>query len=75
MNPITCGNCGHENPGDIDFCEECEQPLTQSAESGVMEQQNAQEHGTLGGSLPSASVGSDHVTGINATERPGFPTD
>jgi hypothetical protein len=75
MNPITCSNCGHENPGDVDFCEECEQPLTQSAESGVIEQMNAQEHGTLGGNFPSPGMESGHVPGTDTTVRDGLPTD
>jgi len=75
MNPITCGNCGHENPADADFCESCEQPLTQSAEAGVMENQQAQEHGTLGGNIASAGMESGHVSGTDTTVRDGLPTD
>src|SRR5262249_53102224 len=31
-NPITCSNCGTENPPGQDFCRKCHQPLTASAE-------------------------------------------
>lgn len=48
-NPVTCTNCGTENPPDQDFCIECEQPLTQSAESGMREQIEAQEEGGVYG--------------------------
>lgn len=29
-NPITCGNCGTENPPGEPVCQGCGQPLTQS---------------------------------------------
>jgi hypothetical protein len=75
MNPITCGNCGHENPADADFCEACELPLTQSAEGGLVENQQAQEHGTLGGNIASPGVGSSHIADTDTTVRGGLPTD
>jgi len=48
-NPVTCTNCGTETPPDQDFCIECDQPLTQSAESGMREQIEAQEEGGVYG--------------------------
>jgi hypothetical protein len=75
MNPITCSNCGHENPGDADFCEECELPLTQSAEAGIMENREAMQQGTLGGDLPSPAADSGLVPGTDMTVRDGLPTD
>ncbi len=48
-NPETCTNCGAENRPGADFCAECGQPLTQSAESGLREQMDAQEEGGVYG--------------------------
>lgn len=48
-NPETCTNCGTENPPNQDFCIECGLPLTQSAESGMREQMEAQEEGGVFG--------------------------
>ena len=48
-NPITCGNCGTENPPDAKFCQECEQPLTRSGQEGMMEQEEAQVEGGVYG--------------------------
>ena len=48
-NPETCSNGGAENRPGADFCAECGQPLTQSAESGLREQQEAQEEGGVFG--------------------------
>lgn len=44
-NPVSCGNCGTENPADQDVCAECGQPLTASADQGLRESEDAQEHG------------------------------
>jgi zinc-ribbon domain len=46
-NSERCSNCGTENPEGADFCVKCHQPLTASAEEGIRENQEAQEHGGL----------------------------
>jgi hypothetical protein len=71
-NPISCSNCGTENPPDQDFCKECDQPLTGSADQGLRENQEAQDHGgLLGGDSTGVGglggVGSPLVTDIGAT--------
>lgn len=48
-NPETCSNCGTENRAGADYCSECGQPLTQSAESGLREQIDAQDEGGVFG--------------------------
>lgn len=48
-NPITCGNCGTENPPDEDFCTNCGEPLTQSGQEGMLEQEEAQVEGGVFG--------------------------
>lgn len=53
-NPISCSNCGTENPPDQDFCTECGQPLTASAEQGLRENEEAEDHGSI---LGGRSVG------------------
>jgi hypothetical protein len=41
-NSETCSNCGTNNPEGADFCVECHQPLTASAEAGIRENLDAQ---------------------------------
>jgi len=49
-NPVSCSNCGTENPPGQDFCTECDQPLTASADGGLRENQEAQDQGgVIGG--------------------------
>ena len=48
-NPITCGNCGTENPPDAQECQNCGEPLTRSAQEGMMEQEEAQVEGGVFG--------------------------
>ena len=49
-NPVSCSNCGTENPPGQDFCTECDQPLTASADEGLRENQEAQDQGgVIGG--------------------------
>lgn len=49
-NPVTCSNCGTENPPGQDFCTDCDQPLTASADQGLRESEEAQDHGgVIGG--------------------------
>ncbi len=40
-NPTTCSNCGTENDQGQDFCTNCDQPLTASADQGLRENQAA----------------------------------
>lgn len=61
-NPITCGNCGTENPPDQDFCIKCGQPLSRSAVEGIVEHREAEHEGGVYG------VGEDDV----AFEKPGL---
>ena len=75
MNPIVCGNCQTENPGDADFCQECGQPLTQSAESGIVEQEAAIQRVSLSDGPATTTPQSDHVPGTDTTVRDGLPTD
>lgn len=46
-NPTTCSNCGTENAPGQDFCTNCDQPLTASADQGLRENQAAQDRGGL----------------------------
>ena len=48
-NPITCGNCGTENSPDEAFCTNCGEPLTRSAQEGMVEQEEAQHEGGVYG--------------------------
>ncbi|MDP9354745.1 MAG: hypothetical protein M3R02_05585, partial [Chloroflexota bacterium] len=59
LNPVTCGNCGTENPPDQDVCMECGLPLTGSGDEGLRENLEAQDHGGLlggGGTLGAAGT-------------------
>ena len=55
-NPITCSNCGTENPAGQDFCRKCHQPLTASAEEALRESQDAQDREDLLGSGPQVNL-------------------
>lgn len=46
-NPVTCSNCGTDNAPGQDFCTECDQPLTASADQGIRENQQAENHGSV----------------------------
>jgi hypothetical protein len=70
-NPVTCGNCGAENPPDQDFCIECEQPLTKSAVEGLVEQEEAQrEGGVFGVGEDDASFNRANVDGVSSPRTP-----
>jgi hypothetical protein len=77
LNSVTCGNCRTENPSDADFCRECGQPLTGSAEEGLRESLDAQDHGSLIGAedTPGLGVGGlgliGGAGGVGATLLPG----
>jgi|GEM_PF-5290576 len=43
QNAERCGNCGTENPEGTDFCRNCGQPMTASAEEGLWEHLEAQD--------------------------------
>lgn len=49
LNTVTCGNCGTKNSPGAEFCAECGQPLTQSAEEGIRENIEAQDSPSLFG--------------------------
>ncbi len=76
-NPVTCGNCKTENDPGSDFCSNCGQPLTRSAEEGMEEQDEAQDRGGLmgGGNIGLGGVASPHVTGIGLGDKEGLPSD
>jgi hypothetical protein len=63
-NPITCSNCGTENPPGQDFCRKCHQPLTASAEEGLRESLDAQDRGGLFGAGGTATQGSGLDVGV-----------
>jgi len=80
-NTVTCGNCGTENSPDEDFCTNCGQPLTQSAEEGLRENIEAQDSpsifgagGTLGtgGIVAAGGLGQTLITTGNAP-NPDLP--
>jgi hypothetical protein len=71
-NPETCSNCGAENRPGADFCAECGQPLTQSAESGLREQQDAQDHGGLIGGNDEVPPGGTGVGGLGSPRDLGL---
>lgn len=75
--PTTCGNCQTENEPESDFCSECGQPLTRSAEEGIVEQEQAQNTGGLigGTAAPQAGTESAYVPGTDTTTRDGLPTE
>lgn len=74
-NPETCSNCGTENPAGTDFCVGCGQPLTQSAESGLQEQQEAQEHGGVIGGNDEVPLGGTGVGGLGSPRILGVDGD
>ncbi len=76
-NPVTCGNCQTENDPGNDFCSNCGQPLTRSAEEGMVENQEAQDRGgVLGGtSSPQPGVATTYVPNTDTPVKDGLPTD
>ena len=84
LNPVTCGNCGTENPPDRDFCTNCGQPLTASGDEGLRENLEAQDHGgliagsgTLGaeGTLGAGAQPTDPGLGLGGAGRGILPPD
>jgi len=90
LNPITCGNCQTENPPDAQFCVNCGQPLTQSAEEGLRENIEAQDRPSLfgpgpgtpgtgvvgaGGFVPAGGIGAPLVPGGNVPDPDLPPRD
>jgi hypothetical protein len=63
-NPITCSNCGTENPSGQDFCVRCNQPLTGSADEALRENLEAQARGGLFGAGGTAMQGSGLDAGV-----------
>jgi hypothetical protein len=76
-NPVTCGNCQTENDPGNDFCSNCGQPLTRSAEEGMVENQEAQDQGGfLGGtSAQQPGVATTYVPNTDTPVKDGLPTD
>lgn len=73
-NPVTCGNCGTENPPDQDFCVECGQPLTGSADEAVRESLAAEERtGAIGGGSPGLGIGGAGLTAAAGGVAPVYP--
>ena len=70
-NPETCSNCGTENPPGEDFCVECGQPLTRSAEQGLREQSEAQHEGGVYG-VGDTDIDSDGPT-VGGVASPRTP--
>lgn len=68
---ITCGNCQTENPADADFCTECGQPLTRSAEQELVENLDAQDGGSF---IGNDNVGRTSVAPGLAGGAGGVPT-
>ena len=65
-NTETCGHCGTNNPVGQDFCITCHQPLTASAEEGIRENQDAQDHGGLFGAGQGIGQGAGLDLGVMA---------
>lgn len=57
LNPVTCGNCGTENPSEQDVCIECGLPLTGSGDEALRENLEAQDHGGLIGGSGTVGTG------------------
>lgn len=73
LNPVTCGHCGTENAPEEDFCVNCGQPLTGSAEEGLRENLEAQDTGSLFDHGGTPGVGM--VGGPGAVPTPLLPDD
>jgi hypothetical protein len=74
LNPVTCGNCGTENSPEEEFCTNCGQPLTASAEEGLRENLDAQDTGGLfdhGGVVPGVGM----AGGVGGIVTPLLPDD
>lgn len=71
-NPVSCSNCGAENPPDQDFCRECDQPLTGSADQGLRENLEAQDQGGVlgGGSADLGGPASAPTAGLGGVASP-----
>jgi hypothetical protein len=78
LNTITCGNCQTENPSDADFCRKCGQPLTASADEGLREHLEAQDHASLigGKETPVLGVGGlGLIGGVSGSGNTLLPPD
>lgn len=70
LNPETCSHCGTENPPDQDFCIECGQPLSRSAEQGLRSQQSAQDEGGVYGVGDDIGADEPIVGGVASPRTP-----
>ncbi len=76
LNPVTCGNCGTENPPDQDVCSECGLPLTGSGDEALRENLDAQDQGGLIGGSGTAGTGAqptDPGLGLGGAGRGVLP--
>ncbi len=76
-NPVTCGNCHTENAPGSDYCSNCSQPLTRSAEEGMIENEQAQNRGGIFTPTSDTPGGAEN-TYVPNTDTPvndGLPTD
>jgi hypothetical protein len=75
-NPVTCGHCQTENPPGADFCNNCNQPLTQSAEMGMAEHEQAQQSGSLlSGDIPPSDSSSGQGVDSGIPRSGPLPTN
>ena len=76
-NPVTCGNCKTENDPGADTCANCGQPLTRSAEEGIVANEEAQSHGSILGGTSSIQPGTSntYVPNTDTPSNDGLPTD
>ncbi len=76
-NTVVCGECQTENSPENDFCSKCGLPLTRSAEEGIVENQQAQDHGGLigGTTTDQPGVASTFIPSTDTPVKDGLPTD
>ena len=76
-NPVTCGNCGTENPPGADTCKECGLPLTRSADEAIVASEEAQAQGTVSANplTGQPGVANSYVPNTDTTVNDGVPTD
>jgi len=76
-NPTVCGNCQTENEPGADFCSNCGQPLTRSAEEAMIVNEEAQHQGgVLSDTTPEQpGVSNSYVPNADTPVKDGLPTD
>ncbi len=76
LNPVTCGNCGTENPPDQDVCINCELPLTRSGAEAQHENLEAQDRDGFLGAGGTAGMGAQPTApglGLGTADRGILP--